>query len=177
MVFCTIVVLSNSLSSQIFPPPVSINKSKTWMFLHVFAPSWWDKSMSWVIQKSLETANLKLKTPVGPLHAEMSWAELANNDESFLPRATKCEHSLTHLFPRQKHGNNKTKNQTLEWYNLIFPRHTHSKQNSTRTLEAQGKNKKKEKNSKSQRKSRVKERKKDHLDCRSSNTHYHHCSR
>jgi len=50
--------------------------------------------------------------------------------------------TLTHSsIPRQKHGHNKTKNHTLEWYNLMFPRHAQSKQNSTRTLVAQGKKK------------------------------------
>ncbi len=177
MVFCIFVVLSNSLSSQrfFFPKFPSTNTR-----LGCFSMCWHQAGETnpwvWVIQKSLENANLKLKTPVGPLHAELSWVELANNDESFLPRTTKCEHSLTHLFPRQKHGNNKTKNRKLEWYNLIFPRHTHSKQNSTRTPVAQEK-KRKKLNSKSQKKSRVKEWKIDHLYCRSSNTHYHHCSR
>lgn len=146
------------------------------MFLHVLAPSWWDKSMSWVIQKSLENANLKLKTPVGPLHADLSWAELANNDESFLPRTTKCEHSLTHssisktkTWPQQ---NKKSHTRVVQSY--LSPART---QQTKFYKDSSSARKKKKSNSKSQNKSRVKERKVDHLYCRSSNTHYHHCSR
>ncbi len=56
--------------------------------------------MSWGIQKSLENANLKLKTPVGPLHAELSWAELAElttTKVSFPEQQNANTHSLIYF--------------------------------------------------------------------------------